>query len=166
MITKLISSKNAESSSEEQSLDIYLKSKDKAIEKLGEISVKEKVVKVSWIGIEKVKTEQDNKRAKKSGKQNKEKNIVKDKNGEEDEEDKDMPEVLEKIAKKSKNAETETAGCVSQLQEAKLTKNEETEDQATHVVVSEMDDSEWWTMVKPRLIPPPGPFSLSPYAFR
>ncbi|XP_012260329.2 uncharacterized protein LOC105688519 [Athalia rosae] len=132
MIAKILSSQNDQSVLEPRGLNILIKSKDGEMESLGEILVKENEAIISW---------KDTKPAI----QTKKKGVAKTADEEEEDDDETLPEVLKKIAEKSKNDET-TEGCLSELHEAKLTKDEE-EQQGTHIVVSEMDDTEWWTMV-------------------
>lgn len=140
MVSKILSSRNEQTLDEPRGLDILSKIGGSGIESIGKITVKKNVAKISW----KI-AEVGKKNKKKSSKEAKEDEDDDDEDEDDDEEDEDVPDKVKKIIAKSKNEETTKTGCLSSLLEAKLTKDQE--GTVTHVVVSEMDDAEWWTMV-------------------
>lgn len=105
-----------------------MKTKSAELQTLGAVVVHKNKVKLHWGG-------QD------GGDNDDEK-----KDDEEDDDDADdeeeMPKAFKKLITKEKGTKT---GCATTSKEMKLL--HEDDDQAAHVLVSEMDDTEWWTMV-------------------
>ncbi|XP_046472029.1 uncharacterized protein [Neodiprion pinetum] len=140
MISKVLASRNAETVSEPRGFKLLVKIRDGGLKTLGKINVKRNVARISWSGKDgaKGKGKVEEKRKGKGTNEETE-------DDEDEEEEQDTPDEIEKIAEKAKKKQIANLDCASNLHEAKLTEDEE--DHATQIVVAEMDDTEWWTMV-------------------
>lgn len=123
ILSNVIISHNAESQEAPQSLDLLIKKKGSKLDNLGNVIVKKNEVKVQW--------EEDNDDDDKNDDNN---------NNDDDEDDDGIPDVFEKIISEEKGT---PVGCATK--EMKML--HEHEHDSTHVLVTEMDDNEWWTMV-------------------
>ncbi|XP_015606713.1 uncharacterized protein LOC107273245 [Cephus cinctus] len=137
-LTKALSAQNAESQKATRTLSLSIKSRDSVLENIGKLVVKKDVAKIIW-KTEKDDDDDDNDDDDQDddaapGKKSKDDKIDDDHDA--------LPEVVKKIIINNKDSKT---GCATTPKEVKILREEDEDD--ARVVVSEMDDSEWWTMV-------------------
>ncbi|KAF7382946.1 hypothetical protein HZH66_013348 [Vespula vulgaris] len=118
ILSNVLISHNIESQDAPQSLDLLIKMKGSKLENLGSVIVKKNSVKIQWE--EEDDDDDDND----------------DDNGKND----DIPDAFEKIVSEEKGTRS---GCATKEMKMLYENGHDT----THILVSEMDDSEWWTMV-------------------
>ncbi|KAL2737653.1 uncharacterized protein V1478_001739 [Vespula squamosa] len=117
ILSNVLISHNIESQDAPQSLDLLIKKKGFKLENLGSVIVKKNSVKIQW------EEEDDD-----------------DDDDDDDGKNDDIPDAFEKIVSEEKGTRS---GCATK--EMKML--HENEHDTTHILVSEMNDSEWWTMV-------------------
>ncbi|XP_012288828.1 uncharacterized protein LOC105704314 [Orussus abietinus] len=116
------SKQNTDSTTGSRTLELFMKGSSPTVEELGKIVVNKGAAKIYWRGQE----------------------VGSDEDDDDSEEESDaIPKTLKKVLAKGKDVRS---GCATSGKEIK-TLTEDDEQEAAHIVVSEMDDSEWWTMV-------------------
>ncbi|XP_066589667.1 uncharacterized protein [Prorops nasuta] len=132
-IRNVVSSHNAEVQSSPRSLSLSMKTKGRKLEEIGSVTVRKNSAKILWKGRE---VDDD------------------DKDDEDDGDNDVMPESVRRIMAREKKGSK--SGCATTTKEIKMLHDKDGNDddddddddkETSHVVVSELDDSEWWTMV-------------------
>lgn len=126
VLTNVLADHAKQSQSTTASLELSMKVKAADLQTLGSIVVSKNKVKLHW------------------GDDDDDDDDDKDDDDEDDDDDDgdDMPGMFKKLITKEKGTKT---GCATTPKEIKLL--HEDDDDAAHVLVSEMDDSDWWTVV-------------------
>ncbi|XP_043289573.1 uncharacterized protein [Venturia canescens] len=123
---------NADIQSTSKTLDIAIKKKSGTLEKLGHVTVMKNHAKIQWKGQSSSEADDDD---------------AASSNNDEDDDDADdtgsLPEIFKRIQSKEKE---KRAGCATTTKEIKMLHAED-DDEAARVLLTEMDESEWWTMV-------------------
>lgn len=128
VLSSVLASHATEAQATPQSLSLSIKTKTaREMEELGRVLVRKGKAKLVWAGQNPNDDDDDDDDAEDA----------------DDDDDVDgMPKQLKKLISKEKGVKT---GCATATKEIKLLHDED--DEAAQVLVSEMDDSEWWTMV-------------------
>ncbi|CAK9797841.1 hypothetical protein ANTQUA_LOCUS1363 [Anthophora quadrimaculata] len=129
VLSNVIADHVKESQSTAASLELSMKVKASELQTLGTISIHKNKVKLHWGSDD---DDDDN---------DKDDDDDDDDNDDDDDEE-EMPKAFKKLIAKEKGTRT---GCATTPKEIKLL--HEDDDEAAHVLVSEMDNTEWWTMV-------------------
>lgn len=130
MISNVLMMHNAESEAASKFLDLYMKKKTSNLERLGGIIVRQNRTQIYW-GESKTDekeedvTEETEKTYRASGNNN-------------------VPYVLKEHLKEENEPRS---ACATAVKEIKVLNKQDNE--ATQILVSGMDDNEWWTMVMP-----------------
>ncbi|XP_397545.2 uncharacterized protein LOC409096 [Apis mellifera] len=124
VLSNVIADYAKESQSNTAFLDLSMKVKAGELQSLGSITILKDKVKLHW------------------GDENEEKDEEDDDDADNDEDTNEMPKEFKKLISKEKGTKV---GCATTPKEIKLL--HENDDEDAQVLVSEMDNSEWWTMV-------------------
>lgn len=124
VLSNIVTVHNAENQAATRTLDLAVKSKKGSLENLGHVTVTKSHVKIYWR--KQQPSSEDN-----------------DDDDDEDDDEDFVPDNFRRILSKEKEIRT---GCATTSKEIKMM-HEEDDEEAARVLLSEMDDSEWWTMV-------------------
>lgn len=122
VLSNVIADHAKESQSNDGSLELLIKAKASDLQTIGTIAVDKNKVKMYWGDDGKY---DDN-----------------DKDDDDDDDEDKMPKTFRKLISREKGTKT---GCATTPKEIKML--HEDDDEAAQVLVSEVDNSEWWTMV-------------------
>ncbi|KAF3424020.1 hypothetical protein E2986_13701 [Frieseomelitta varia] len=141
VLSNVIADHAKESQSNAGSLELLMKAKASDLQTIGTIAVGKNKVKLHWGDDDDDKKDDDN--DKKDDDDDDDEDDDDDSDDEDDEDDEDkMPKTFKKLISKEKGTKT---GCATTPKEIKML--HEDDDEAAQVLVSEMDNTEWWTMV-------------------
>ncbi|KOC67033.1 hypothetical protein WH47_11686 [Habropoda laboriosa] len=128
VLSNVIADHVKEAQSTAASLELSMKVKASELQTLGTLVIHKNKVKLHW-------GDEENGEDGKDGDND-------DDDDDDDDEEEEMPKAFKKLITKEKGTRT---GCATTPKEIKLL--HEDDDEAAQVLVSEMDNSEWWTMV-------------------
>ncbi|XP_034177174.2 uncharacterized protein LOC117602802 [Osmia lignaria lignaria] len=136
VLTNVLADQAKESQSVPSSLELSMKVKAAELQTLGSIVVNKNKVKLHW------GNEDDDDDDDKDGDDDDDD----DEDDDDDDDDGEMPSMFKKLITKEKGTKT---GCATTPKQIKLLHDDDDDDddEATRVLVSEMDDSDWWTVV-------------------
>ena len=124
-LTNELSTQTAEAQSASKVMEISIKVKNAKLAVLGRVKVEKNKANLLW-GNARNDSEEDD-----------------ESSPDDDDEDEKIPSAFKKLISKGKETRS---GCATSTKVIKSSFDDD-EDEAAHVFVSEMDDSEWWTMV-------------------
>ena len=125
-----------ESQSNAASLELLMKAKASDLQTIGSITVSKNKVKLHWGDNDNEKDDE------KDDDDDDDDDDDGDGDGDDDDDEDKMPKTFKKLISKEKGTKT---GCATTPKEIKML--HEDDDEAAQVLVSEMDNTEWWTMV-------------------